>query len=110
MLYVNVAIEFDRNHQGQQAMPAYVDDAKIPWKGKLRFHLTADSLAELHAFAEAVGIKRCWFHAGARHPHYDVTEAQRDAALANGASAVTQRELLKIALRIVKDLVAAEPA
>jgi hypothetical protein len=73
---------------------AYVDDAAILYKSKLRFHLTADSLDELHLFASRCGINRCWYHRGTRHPHYDVTSEQRDAALANGALAVTSRELL----------------
>ncbi|CAB3754523.1 DUF4031 domain-containing protein [Paraburkholderia humisilvae] len=86
-------------------MAVYVDDAGIVWKGKLRFHMTADSLDELHAFAQAVGINRCWYHTGARHPHYDVIEAQRAAAIANGAIAVTQRELMRVARRIARNAV-----
>jgi len=81
-------------------MTAYVDDAAKPWKGKPRFHMTADSLEELHTFACAIQVNRCWFHRGARHPHYDITEAQRADALEHGARAVSQRELVRIALRI----------
>lgn len=81
-------------------MTVYVDDAAKPWKGKPRFHMTDDSLAELHAFACAIQVNRCWFHRDARHPHYDVTEAQRVAALTDGARAVSQRELVLIARKI----------
>jgi hypothetical protein len=37
-------------------------------------HMVADSLAELHAFASSIGLKRIYFH-GVRkgHPHYDLT-------------------------------------
>lgn len=42
----------------------YVDDAGIMWKGKLRYHMTADTRAELHEFAESIGVKRCWYHKG----------------------------------------------
>jgi hypothetical protein len=36
-------------------------------------HLVCEpySVANLHAMAQTLGIKRCWFHGG-RHPHYDI--------------------------------------
>ena len=79
----------------------YVDDAAIMWRGKKRFHMTADSLEELHAFAAQIDIKPCWFHRGARHPHYDITEPQRLQVIESGGQAVSQRELLRVALRLV---------
>jgi hypothetical protein len=78
-------------------MTAYVDDAAIEWRGKARFHMTADSLDELHAFASTIGVRPCWFHRGSKYPHYDITAPQRDTAIAAGARAVTSRELLPIA-------------
>lgn len=81
-------------------MPAYVDDAAIPYKGKPRFHLTADSLEELHGFCGQVGINRCWFHRGSRHPHYDITGDQREATLRAGALPVTSKELMTRAKRL----------
>lgn len=77
-------------------MPIYVDNAAIPFKGKPRYHLGSADLAELHAFAASVGINRCWFHRGARQPHYDITEEQRNAALLAGAIEVTSRELVAL--------------
>lgn len=74
----------------------YVDDANILYKGKPRFHMSADSIEELHAAAAAAGINRCWFHSGARWPHYDVTGPQREVVLAQGARAVSDRELVGI--------------
>lgn len=82
-------------------MTVYVDNAAILYKGKLRHHLTADSLAELHGFAAKISVKRCWYHKAKLHPHYDITDGQRDAALAAGAQAVTPRELLPIARKLV---------
>lgn len=82
-------------------MAVYVDNAAVMFKGKPRYHLTADSLAELHAFTAMVGVARCWFHAHARHPHYDVTAEQRTAALTAGAHAVNSRELVRIARKLV---------
>ena len=81
-------------------MSAYVDDAAILFKGKLRYHLTADSLAELHTFCARVGVNECWFHRKSRYPHYDVTGVQRDAALAAGALAISPKELVLLAKRL----------
>jgi len=75
-------------------MAVYVDNASIVFKGKPRHHLTADTLEELHGFCERVGIKRCWFHNARRHPHYDVTDVQREAAIEAGAVAVSARDLM----------------
>jgi FMN phosphatase YigB (HAD superfamily) len=30
------------------------------------------SVENLHEMARRLGIKRCWFHAGAKYPHYDI--------------------------------------
>lgn len=85
-------------------MTVYVDRASVMFKGKPRHHLTADTLDELHAFTAQVGIHRCWFHRHPRHPHYDVTDPQRDAALAAGALAVDSRELLSRARLLAPSL------
>jgi hypothetical protein len=58
-------------------------------------HLTADTTAELHVFATALGLRRAWFQAHCHDPlrhHYDVTDRLRDEAIARGAVAVTWRE------------------
>lgn len=90
-------------------MTVYVDDAAIVWRGKARYHMSADSLAELHEFAASVGIKRCWFHRGSAYPHYDVTGEQREHAVQAGAKAVTTRELLPIAKALRKPSKPARP-
>ena len=78
----------------------YVDNARIMWRGKRLYHMTADSLDELHQFAHQIGVARCWFHAASRHPHYDITGVQRVAALDAGAEAVGPRELVTVAKRL----------
>lgn len=80
-------------------MAVYVDQAGIVWRGRPRHHLAADTLAELHTFAERVGIKRCWFHNNARHPHYDVTDEQRAGAIEAGAVEVDERTVVAVAKR-----------
>ena len=53
-------------------------------------------LKELHTFAEGMGLKRCWFHVGRRHPHYDLTTIEkRIDAIVAGARPVETRKLVK---------------
>lgn len=81
-------------------MTVYVDD----WRQRARVgHFTAtwshlsvgpdDDLAELHAFAAKIGLRRSWFQdkpwPGA---HYDVTDSRRQDAIAAGAVPITWRE------------------
>lgn len=82
-------------------MAVYVDDAGVTRRGRIWHHMTADSIAEMHAFAANLGIKRCWYHRASRHPHYDVTHHQREAALRSGAVAVSRRFLLAAAKRLL---------
>lgn len=53
-------------------------------------HLTADTDAELHTFAELLGLKRAYHQASPPHSrsHYDVTERKRKQAIRLGAVAV----------------------
>lgn len=66
-------------------MAAYVDDAIWPWRGKQWAHLMADSLDELHEFAQRLGLRRNWFQGRASGAHYDITAAKRESALRLGA-------------------------
>lgn len=56
-------------------------------RGRVRYcHMTADSLDELHAFAESIGVKRCWFERSRRGvPHYDLNPEARRRAVEAGA-------------------------
>ena len=84
-------------------MSVYVDNAAILYRGKLRYHLTADSFAELHQFCAKIDVKRCWFHSSAkRHPHYDITDEQRTRAIEAGALPVDSRALMWKALELGK--------
>lgn len=78
----------------------YVDD----WRQQARVgrlsarwsHLTAgpdDDIAELHAFAARIGLKRSWFQDRPwPRQHYDVTESKRRQAIIAGAVPITWRE------------------
>ena len=66
-----------------------------PW-----FGLTADTEDELHAFAVRLGLQPSMFQPGTPTGpqqvsvtgHYDVTEGERDRAVALGAQLITPRE------------------
>lgn len=68
-------------------MTVYVDNVQIPWRGMLMSHMTADSVEELHEFAEGLGLKRAWAQLPPEHsiPHYDVSEGKRQKAIRLGA-------------------------
>lgn len=85
-------------------MTVYVDGAFIPWRGGRWCHLTADTEAELHAFARRLGLRRSWFQtckhrcgpvgAPCVHWHYDVNDNKRAAALALGAEEIDRYALV----------------
>jgi len=60
-------------------------------------HLVADSLKELHLFAEQIGLKRQYFEGVKKgHPHYDLTnKIIYNKAIENGAKIVSSKIILK---------------
>lgn len=68
-------------------MSCYVDKAKNSYGRMVMSHLIADSLEELHAMADAIGLKRSWFQAAppASFPHYDIAQSKRAEAINLGA-------------------------
>lgn len=72
-------------------MAVYVDDYRAPYRSMHLSHLTADTLEELHAMADRIGLKRKWFQKGSS-PHYDISESKRSLAIAHGAIEETCRE------------------
>lgn len=83
-------------------MAVYVDNLVFQKvNGRKKYcHLTADSLEEMHIFCLNVGIGKHFFHTGANHPHYDLTEYHRKIAVDNGAIEVSSREIVRISKRI----------
>lgn len=79
-------------------MSVYVDDGFVDgdwgvWSGG--GHMQADTLGELHAMADRLGLRRSWFQSKPGRPwrdHYDLTAGKRDLALRLGAIPVTRRE------------------
>ena len=83
-------------------MTVYVDDAVTLWRGRRWAHLMADTLDELHAFAERLGLPRRAFQDKTSGAHYDVNAALREQAIALGAIAISRhrdRDLVRAVIR-----------
>jgi hypothetical protein len=64
-------------------------------------HLVADTEAELHTFAQSMGLRRTWYQDHATHPHYDLTTGNAyRRALELGAVIVTAREILRLCEKV----------
>lgn len=55
-------------------------------------HYARGAITELHAFAKRIGLKLAWFQGDTWAPHYDLTPARREAALAAGAVFVPAKQ------------------
>lgn len=70
-----------------------------------KVHMVADTLTELHAFAEKIGLKRSYFE-GVRkgHPHYDLTNKSiMQKALDNGAEVVSSKKIVEISHKLAEE-------
>jgi hypothetical protein len=69
----------------------------IDKKGKMGWsHLIADSIHELHEFANKIGLKSDWFQEKREKPHYDVKGMMRKRAIENGARIVSSKEIIRV--------------
>ncbi|MFS3127953.1 DUF4031 domain-containing protein [Nocardioides sp. Bht2] len=72
-------------------MTILIDPPSVPWRGRMWSHLASDtSFAELHAFADAMGIPERGFDGD----HYDVPAEHWDALVAAGAVPTRSRDLV----------------
>lgn len=81
-------------------MSVYVDRAVYRYRRMLMCHMVADTLGELHAMADHIGIKRCWFQSDASTPHYDICKSKRALAVSAGAIEVDRRGLVAVIRRL----------
>ena len=82
-------------------MTVYIDDAVHPWRGERWAHLMADTLPELHALAQQLGIPRRAFQNRPSGVHYDVPAALHAQAVLLGAQAIsrhTDRALVRLVI------------
>lgn len=78
-------------------MAVYIDRPKRTWfHGRERtfVHMSADSLAELHDFAERMGMPRHIFQDKPNRPHYDVFDHHIQRALNMGAIQIGNKEMV----------------
>ena len=86
-------------------MAVYVDDAVHRRRGRRWAHLMADTLDELHAMAERLGVPRRAFQDKRSGAHYDLTEELREQAVRLGAVAISRhrdRDQVRAIIRIAR--------
>ncbi len=73
-------------------MAVYVDELAeyatdfYPWRHVASCHMYADTVSELYALADRIGLKRRWFQNKPSFPHYDLLGGnKRRAAIRAGA-------------------------
>ena len=83
-----------RDRKEEVSVAVYVDGLRdYGWHRGPSCHLIADSIEELIEFAESMGLRREWFQAKST-PHFDLTADGRATAVAMGATALTNRQLI----------------
>lgn len=68
-------------------MTVYVDSAFTPYRGMRMCHMWADTLDELLAMADTIGVQRKWLQQppAASWVHFDIAQSKRHLALKAGA-------------------------
>lgn len=82
----------------------YVD--RLFQVGKHRWaHMTADSINELHDFADKLGLRREWYQGPpkTRYPHYDIRPTKYRLALQLGATVVPTKNIVLVARALLND-------
>lgn len=74
-------------------MSVYVDNERNAFRNMKMCHLIADTLDELHEFADKLGLHREWFQPSVNLPHYDISQSKRKLAIELGA--ITDRIIAK---------------
>lgn len=81
-------------------MTVYVDHMRAKFGRMVMCHMVADSLEELHAMADKIGVNRKWFQKNASTPHYDICMSKREMAVNFGAVEVDRTQLAEIIKRL----------
>jgi hypothetical protein len=76
-------------------MAVYVDREENPFGRRIMCHMLADSLEELHAMADKIGMKRSWYQPKST-PHYDLCQLQRLMAVQAGAIEIDRKRTVQI--------------
>lgn len=81
-------------------MAVYVDNMRARYGRMIMCHMLADTIEELHAMADKIGVRRRWFQGHASTPHYDICLAKRSLAVEHGAIEVGRRQLVSVIRRL----------
>ena len=73
----------------------YVDEPIHPFGRMMMCHMLADTLEELHAMADKIGLRRSWFQ-NKSVPHYDICKSKRTLALTHGAVEVDRQQIVAL--------------
>lgn len=73
-------------------MAVYVDDMFASYGRMKMCHLIADTLPELLATVDRIGVHRRWLQHPERDYHFDIAKVKRDKALVLGVVPITWRE------------------
>lgn len=76
-------------------MPVYVDQSENKFGRMVMCHMLADTLEELHAMAEKIGMRRSWYQPKST-PHYDVCKSRRALAIQYGAIEIDRDRTVEI--------------
>lgn len=76
-------------------MSVYVDTSENKFGRLVMCHMLADSLDELMAMADRIGVDRKWYQGfeKASCPHFDIAKTKRALAIQNGAIEADRRTL-----------------
>jgi len=86
--------------RSKRLMAVYVDKAKNPYRHMKMCHMLADTLPELHAMADRIGLRRAWFQSNHGTPHYDICQAKRRLAIQAGAVEIDRRQTGELIRRL----------
>lgn len=67
-------------------------------------HLIADSLDELHGYANKIKLKRGWFESHWRHPHYDIVNKSGESFKGKKEIVMSDPLVKKVSKREIVDL------
>lgn len=74
----------------------YVDGSKMSYGRMQMCHMLSDTIEELHAMADKIGIKRKWFQVNGSTPHYDICQSKRQLAITEGAIEISRKETVAL--------------
>lgn len=89
-------------------MAVYVDNMRANYGRMKMCHMVADSMVELLAMADKIGVQRKWFQP-LSHPHFDVSLTKRTSAIMHGAIQVDRHGLVA-AMKRHRELWKSDPA